>query len=51
VNFLKLRKNMKETWLAQLCHSEIELWRHCGGGDAGKFKCGAKVGATPGARV
>jgi hypothetical protein len=27
VNFLNFRKNMKK---ALLCHSEIDLWRHCG---------------------
>jgi hypothetical protein len=39
VNFLKLRKNMKRPLLSQLCHSEVELWRHFGSvATDGKFK-------------
>jgi hypothetical protein len=39
VNFLNLRKNINKSLLKQIWHSEVELWRQFGSGDAGgKFK-------------
>ena len=35
MNFLDLRKNLKNALLAQIWHSESSLWRHCGSGDDG----------------